>query len=63
MFSPLLFRVVLGCYCATYGHLRIVSGSVAFGGLSLSSRALLSGYFPKSGMPKSYIRGHSRNRS
>ena len=36
---------------------------VAFGGLSLSSHALLLGYFPKSGMPKSYIRGLSRNRN
>ena len=31
---------VLVCYCVTYGHLSIVSGSVAFGGLSLSSHAL-----------------------
>ena len=35
----------------------------AFGDLSLSSHALLSGYFPKSGMPKSYIHGLGRNRS
>ena len=52
---------VLVCYCATYVHLRIVSGYVAFGGVSLSSLALLSGYLPRSGMPKSYIRGLSRN--